>query len=74
MESLRGDESMCVWCGEAIEPDWQGAAVIDEDECCYTEHPEWYYDPATRVIPQGYGHTSCLMDSIARAKGLPVNC
>jgi hypothetical protein len=72
MESLRGDESTCIWCGEEIDPDSQGAVVIDEDERCYTEWPEHYYDPKTRVIPRGYGHTMCYLDSIRRAKGLPV--
>ncbi len=64
MESLRGDDSKCIWCGEAIEPDWQGAVVIDEDERCYAEHPERYYDPQCRVIPRGYGHTACLIESL----------
>ena len=72
MESIRGDESTCVWCGEEIGPDWQGAVGIDEDERCYAGSPERYYDPKTRVIPRGYGHTSCFLDSIRRAKGLPI--
>jgi RNA polymerase subunit RPABC4/transcription elongation factor Spt4 len=63
IESIRGDESKCTWCGEAMEPDWQGAVVIDEDERCYAERPEAYYDPTRRVIPRSYGHTACFLES-----------
>jgi hypothetical protein len=64
MENIRGDESRCLWCGEALEPEWQGCVVIDEDERCYAEHPEAYYDPQMRVVPRAYGHTACLIESI----------
>jgi hypothetical protein len=64
MDSIRGDEHVCVWCGEPLDPEDEGLVVVDEDERCYAEHPENYYDPATRVVPRAYGHTACLLESI----------
>jgi hypothetical protein len=68
MESLRGDDQVCVWCGEPLDPEHEGLVVIDEDERCYEEHPERYYDPAHRVLPRAYGHSVCMLTSVELAR------
>jgi hypothetical protein len=73
VNDLGWNDPRCVWCDELVEPDWQGAVVIDEDERCYRGSEERYFDRTQRVIPRRYGHTSCYLDSIRRAKGLPVD-
>jgi hypothetical protein len=64
MESLQGDDSTCIWCGDALEPDWRAVVVIDEDERCYADYPEYYGDPKMRGISRTYGHTSCMLESV----------
>jgi hypothetical protein len=59
------DDQRCVWCGEWVEPEWQGAMVIDEDARGYQgERYTAYFDRTQRVIPRRYGHTPGLLTSI----------
>jgi hypothetical protein len=68
MKNLRGDDRVCVWCLEPLNPEYEDLVVIDEDERCYEEHPEKYYHPEHRVTPRYYGHSGCFVVSVHQAQ------
>jgi hypothetical protein len=68
MENLRGNDQVCVWCQEPLDPEYEGLVVVDEDERCYAQYPEGYYDPQHRVMPRAYGHSGCFLQSVHDAR------